>query len=140
MITYKDHCMSNGMLMRISPIGIVIAGYVFQCRSNNKTMDEKDYEKIKQLVKLDTYLSHYSEEALAYAVTYVILIAFSIVNGDMTEGIAFLDAYQDKKVGDWFKILSNGLSMDAKLAHDPKKQIGDSRIGLQLAIRKAHMM
>lgn len=136
MATHRDHCMSNGMLMRISPIGIVVSGYMM----GRGELDHTDYDVIKHMVKKDTYLTHYSENALAYVVAYVILIAHCIIYGDMIKGLEFLDRYHDKNVGDWILILKNGLDNKAKLAHDPKEQMGDSRIALQLAIRKADMV
>lgn len=136
MMKHKDHCMSNGMLMRISPIGITIAGYIMK----RKVLNSTDYNVIKNIVKRDTYLTHYSENALAYTVSYVILMAYCIINGNMNKGIEFLDKYHNKNTGDWSTILKNGLDGGAILAHDPKQQIGDSRIALQLAIRKADMV
>lgn len=130
---HSDHCMSNGMLMRISPLGILVAGMLLK----NNALTGDDYLKIKTMVKTDTYLTHHSEEALMYSTMYVILMAHCIVYGDMDLGIKFLIECQDPKIGDWKTILTAGLNPDAMLAHDPKVMIGDSRIALQLAIRKA---
>ena len=136
MVHYKDHAMSNGMLMRISPIGIVVAGYMM----GKRVLDDTDYRVIVEMVKKDTYLSHHSENALAYAVAYVVLLAHCVIHGDMVKGIQFLDQYHDKKAGDWEAILKNGLDGKAKLAHDPKEKMGDSRIAFQLAVRKADLV
>jgi ADP-ribosylglycohydrolase len=136
LVHYKDHAMSNGMLMRISPIGIVVAGYMM----GKRVLGDADYQVIVEMVKKDTYLTHHSENALAYAVAYVVLLAHCIVHGNMVKGIQFLDQYHDKKAGDWEAILKNGLDDRAKLAHNPKEKIGDSRIAFQLAVRKADLV
>ena len=137
---HSDHLMSNGMLMRLSPLGILVAGYLFKKITKKEHIDKYDYIRIKFAVKQDTYLTHPSENALHYAIMYVCLIAYSIIYGDMVHGIEFLEKYSDKSIGCWYKILTNGLDETARLAHDPKKLIGDSRIAMQLAIRKGMMV
>ena len=137
---HSDHLMSNGMLMRLSPLGILVAGYLLKKITKKEQLGRFDFITIKCTVMNDTYLTHPSQNALHYSVMYVCLLAFSIIYGDMVRGIEFLESYSDKTVGDWYKILTNGLDETACLAHDPKKLIGDSRIAMQLAIRKGMMV
>lgn len=137
----NDHAKSNGMLMRISPIAIVIAGYIYKIiQENNRDINENDYLNIINFVAIDTMLTHYSEDAIYYVVTYVILIAYSIIYGNMLYGVNVIKKYQKKNKGDWYDIFSKGLDIESKLSHDPQHNMSDSRIALQLAIRKGKMI
>lgn len=147
---FKKPNLSNGMLMRIGPLAIFIAGTLNSIASKNysnlsELMDNPNqgqniYELIKAIVKLDTSLTHASLEALNYAVIYVTLIAFAVLDGTLLTGLSFLNKYGEKSVGDAWLRLKEGLNPKGKLAHDPTDMIGDVRIAFQLAIRKAMLV
>jgi ADP-ribosyl-[dinitrogen reductase] hydrolase len=133
--------MSNGMLMRISPIAIVVAGMISQIQTTFKReINSKEYASIRSFVKQDTFLTHHSEEALDYTTSYVLFIAYNIVNGGGSDNISnfinLIKKHQNINSGDWYKIFMNGFDLNAKLAHSPQTLIGDCRIAYQLAIRK----
>lgn len=131
---YQSHNLSNGFLMRIGPLGVVCAGLISQNTSAPIL--------IKQIVKLvseDTLLTHPSLTALTYSTTFIILLGFAIVDGKFDRGYKLVKKHI-KSHGDCFHILDAGLNLDSKLAHDPRKQIGDVRIAFQLAIRKAFLV
>jgi ADP-ribosylglycohydrolase len=132
---HGDHNLSNGFIMRIAPLGIVVAGMI----SSRSKFDDAFIKKIVDIVHKDTRLTHPSIEALGYAVSFVLMIGFGIVDGKLDRGIQLSLKYL-KKRGDWYKILQAGLRPESKLAHDPKKMMGDVRIAYQLAVRKASMV
>jgi ADP-ribosylglycohydrolase len=135
---YGDHNLSNGMMMRASPWGILIAGMIKQIQQKfDRNLTKQEFDRIVQMVRKDTELTHYSQEALYYVVAYVFLIAYCILDGNMNRGTNIITQYLDKSIGDWYKIFNNGFIPSAKLAHSPQEKIGDVRIAFQLAIRKA---
>jgi ADP-ribosyl-[dinitrogen reductase] hydrolase len=133
---YGDVNLSNGMMMRISPLGIYIAGYLHRLDSLQKAVSENIFNKIINTIKIDTELTHSSKKALDFAVSYVILMAYSILDGSMDRGRNILKKYLP--TSEAVNIMMNGIDMNSKLAHDPKEKIGDVRIAFQLAVRKGY--
>jgi len=131
---HQDNNLSNGFLMRIGPLGVICSKYVV-----NRKSDRDFVMSMIKMVSEDTLLTHYSEEALCYAVAFVILLGFAIVEGRIDSAVEILRLHLNRK-GDWKKILEAGLDMNSKLAHDPRKRMGDVRIAFQLAIRKAYLI
>jgi ADP-ribosylglycohydrolase len=129
---YNDNNLSNGFLMRITPLAIYIAGMLHK----NTEINKNQFDKIREIVRLDTSLTHSSEKALNYATSYVILIAFNILEGKISRAIYILQIYL--KDSEAIKIITNGINYNAKLAHDPTEQIGDVKIAFQLAVRKSY--
>ena len=130
--------LSNGMLMRISPIAVTMAGFY----NGGKISDSHFAEIIRVFVEEDTILTHASEEALCYASAYTLLLAYAIIDGNLKRGIRLVHQeyakYQD--IGDWYTIFQNGLDPKGRLAHAPTELIGDVRIAFQLAVRKGYLV
>jgi ADP-ribosyl-[dinitrogen reductase] hydrolase len=122
--------LSNGMLMRLAPMGIL-------CSTILGSHDS--WQLIQHLVSQDTSLTHGSQEALGYSTAYVVLLAFAIKDGTLQSGIDFLRK-NSNIIGDWSHVLAEGLRPGARLAHAPTELIGDVRIAFQLAVRKASMV
>lgn len=138
---YGDDNLSNGMLMRLTPLAVTIAGFIHgyehkECNGKgiNWHKNSELFEKIVRIVKADTLLTHYSNEAVNYAVAYVVLIASAILHGRLFEGTYMLQNSGHRKVGGWHEIFAAGIDSNPNLAHDPKVKIGDVRIGFQLAV------
>jgi len=133
---YHDHNLSNGFLMRIAPLGVVCAGLINSQTKNNSAL----VDQVIHLVAEDTSLTHPSLPALTYATTFVLLLGFAIIDGKIDRGVSVALKHL-KSHGDCFQILQAGLNIaKGRLAHDPKKQMGDVRIAFQLAIRKASLV
>ncbi len=129
---YNDNNLSNGFLMRITPIAIYISGYIYKI----KIINDIQFNKIKELIRLDTSLTHSSNQALDYAICYVFLIAYNILDGNSNRGKELLTYYLDGS--DALKIFNNGINYNSKLVHDPNVLIGDVKIAFQLAVRKSY--
>ncbi len=130
---HNDYNLSNGMMMRITPISIFIAGLLHQIKIEN--VNENVFNIIEKYVKADTNLTHASDKALAFAMCYVILMAYNILGWGLNSATGFINNFLGQTKACY--IMKRGLNLDAKLAHDPNVNIGDVKIAFQLAVRKA---
>lgn len=131
------NALSNGALMRIAPMCIFCAGYISQF----KKISIMQIYKCRTLLKIDTELTHYSDEALNFCYFFLLLCVSGIIYGNFDNGFLWIEAIKHhlNNVGESYKILHNATLSDARLVHDPRNQQGDIRIAYQLAIRKALM-
>lgn len=132
---HGTNALSNGALMRIAPMCIFCAGYL--CRF--EAISVIQLNKCRLFLKIDTKLSHYSEEALDYCFLFLLLCVSGIIYGTLDVGFIWIDyikQYLDH-ADEPYRILRAATNPNAKLVHDPKVQQGDMRIAYQLAIRKA---
>lgn len=134
---YRTNALSNGALMRIAPMCIFCAGYL----SRFETISNIHLYKCYSLLKIDTELTHYSDEAHNYCYFFMLLCISGILYGKLDVGLIWIESIKQHlfNTEEPYKILCNATKYDAKLVHDPTVQQGDVRIAYQLAIRKALM-
>jgi ADP-ribosylglycohydrolase len=139
--------LSNGMLMRVAPIGVLCAPMLAKWHKRGSVNSVAIVRNIAAIVQLDTRLTHASREALAYSTAYVTLLAHAVWEGSIENALKCLDAWHadnERKRdgggggggggdGDWHTIMVAGLNGTA-LAHSPTELIGDVRIAFQLAV------
>jgi len=135
--SFGDPNLSNGMLMRIAPIAVTMAGMY---QDDNSDADFCSLVRIA--VQKDTVLTHASREAVCYASAYTLLLSYAILDGNLKRGIKMVH-HEYKKyqgIGDWYQVFCSGISPNGRLAHAPTENIGDVRIAFQLAVRKGLMV
>ena len=129
---FNTNNISNGCLMRISPIGIWFAKELYENGSLN-------FGSIRNSVKLDTELTNPNIESIDMATSFILLIAYAIVYGKVHTGIQYL-INCDELCLDIKNIIINATNpnMCSELIHDAKVNMGDARIAFQLAVKYSY--
>jgi len=132
---HGTNSLSNGALMRIAPMCIFCAGYL--CKYERLSIIQ--ISNCRSFLKIDTQLTHYSNEALNYCYFFLLLCVSGIIYGKLDHGFTWIDHIKEylDDADEPYRILHRATDPDAVLVHDPKVQQGDMRIAYQLAIRKA---
>lgn len=157
------NALSNGCLMRISPLCIWTAGFIessiqkilspfndsnlsitsmlYHMRLEHKQKLRLLLEYCVDIMSQDTILTHNSDEAISFCAFFLMLSVSGILTGRLDEGFEWIKIMNQflPDCNNAYIITMNATKPDAKLVHAPTENIGDLRIAFQLAIRKALM-
>jgi ADP-ribosylglycohydrolase len=126
---FNSDNLSNGCLMRLSPICI--------CVSKLFSQNKYDYDKIKDIVSQDTKLSHSSNTTLIATTTYVYLVAGNIAHGinnfQKTLDLVIESAARDQEIR---RIVNGAINKD-RMSPPPTEKIGYLGTALHLAVLRS---
>lgn len=130
---YGEDNLSNGVLMRISPLGIIAAPMMYYSINESPLLIASN---LINLAGVDTNLSHSSDTAVVASGVFIAIVAGNIAYGrqglDLTLEIAGTIARQDSQIKGIFDRAINGQLMNPP----PTEKIGFLGTALHLAIHR----